>query len=111
MPRILSNNKPRRYADHRVREARRWAESYSNIAGRFPPRDGLARDLTSMAADFYQDYLALREEGKKNSSPVRKVAGIYLATLRVLGGGRTDNGQYPSLDQIKARYVDPERES
>ncbi len=95
MPRILSNNKPRRYADHRTREARQWAEGYDDIAQRYPPRDGLARELTAMAADLLRDYADLRSAGRaaqrKNLSPIRKTTGLFLATLRLLGDG--GNGQ------------------
>ncbi len=91
MPRTLSGKKPRRYPDHRTRVAKQWAEGYSHIAERHPPRDGLGRALTAIAADFYMDYVELRSAEKtaqkKNSSPVRKTAGLFLATLRVLGGG------------------------
>ncbi|MCZ6480878.1 MAG: hypothetical protein ACE1Z6_12380 [Candidatus Methylomirabilales bacterium] len=91
MPRILADNKPRRYRDHRTQTARRWADGYNDIATRYPPRDGLGRALTAIAADFYMDYVELRSAErtaqKKNSSPIRKTAGLFLATLRVLGGG------------------------
>ena len=95
MPRVLANDKPRRYVDHRTREARVWAEGYNHIAERYPPRDGLARELTAMAADLLQDYADLRSAGRaaqrKNLSPIRKTTGLFLATLRILGDG--GNGQ------------------
>ena len=95
MPRALSGRKPRRYKDHRTREARRWAESYSAIAERYPPKDALARKLIALCADIDQDYARLRSAGKaaqkKQASPIRKTAGLFLATLRILGGG--GNGQ------------------
>ncbi len=91
MPRALGGRKPRRFKDHRRQEARRWAESYGAIAERYPPKDALARKLTAIAADFHRDYVDLRSVGKaaqkKQASPIRKTAGLFLATLRVLGGG------------------------
>ena len=94
MPRVLTGRKPRRYLDHRTRVARIWSEGYSDIAARYPPRDGLGRALTAIAADFYMDYVELRSAEKtaqkKNSSPIRKTAGLFLATLRVLGGGSSN---------------------
>lgn len=95
MPRMLSGRKPRRYQDHRTVEARRWADAYTDIASRFPPRDGLGRALTAIAADFYMDYVELRSveraTQKKQTSSTRKVAGLFLACLRVLGGSGSGN--------------------
>ncbi len=49
-----------------------------------------------MATDFHRDYVDLRSAEKtgqkKNSSPIRKTAGIYLAIIRILGGGGPSNG-------------------
>ena len=93
MPRALTGRKPRRYKDHRTRTAKQWAERYDAIAERYPPQDRLARSLTAMSADFLRDYETLRTVGyargakSKHLSPIRKTAGLFLATLRVLGGG------------------------
>ncbi len=110
MPRVLASDKPRRYVDHRTREARVWAEGYNRIAERYPPRDGLARELTAMAADLLRDYADLRSAGRdaqrKNLSPIRKTAGLFLATLRILGGG--GNGQREPEDL--ARLIAAARE-
>lgn len=98
---ILSRNMPRRFEDHRRVEARQWSKAYNDIIERYPPRDNLARELTAIAADFLEDYKELRRSaGRKNMSPVRKSAGLFLATLRVLqGGGNGKRGLESDLER------------
>lgn len=70
----LAGGKPRRYRDHRRKEAKRWGEDYAAVAERYPPRDRLARELIALAADMLGDYEALRLSRRATASARRKAA-------------------------------------
>lgn len=100
--RRLKAAKPRRYPDHRVRDAKRWSEHYDTVAARYEPKDKLDRQMVAIAADLflaYEDIMtASKATRQKKASAARKSVGLILGTLRVLS--RNGTPDHPSLEEF-----------
>lgn len=99
--RRLKGGKPRRFKDHRRREAGPYNAAFMDIAMRHPPKDHLARRLVGMAADLLVDYEALAQSRKRTpraASARRKTAGLLLGALRVVREGMNGDAEPESFD-------------
>lgn len=94
----LKGRKPRRFKDHRRREAKRWAEDYEAIAEQCQPGARLERELVALAADMLGDYKAMRQARRGTRSAQRKTLGLFLGALRAARDRAS--GQEPLLDPI-----------
>ena len=90
--RKLKGGKPRRFKDHRRREARPYLNAYDAIAERYPPPDRLGRRLVSIGADLLLAYdtLAQARQTPRVRSARRKTVGLILGMLREVAGGAKD---------------------